>query len=142
MKILHYIRRFWEISAYEKFFLLKCFFIILFFRITTILFPIKYYKNIDKYLKGRKIVKPSDEFFLVKLTKKSIYRVGLFLPFAKNCLVKSLSCKFILKQYGIKSIMVFCINKTNSELQAHVYLKINDTQKLFNLKNYKDLYSL
>jgi hypothetical protein len=143
MKIFYYIRRFWEIPWGEKKFLFKCIVIILLVRIITFLCPIKYYQNIDRLIKFKKNLKGPIDCSWVALIKKSIYRIGLILPITNNCLVKSFSCKIMLKSYGIKSSIVFSLNKAvNNQLLAHAYLVINDDQKWLNLKNYRDLYSL
>ena len=79
---------------------------------------------------------------ILQLVKKSVKRVGLAFPFAKNCLVKCITCKIILNNYGIHcKIILSMLNHKERNIKAHAYLVIDNTYYWYKLKNHVDLYS-
>ena len=123
MKIFYYIRRFIALSKNEK---RIFFFAILISGITrflTFTCPLKYYLSLIKP-KISSISQGNSNNEHYKTVIKTIERISRHLPWDTNCLVKALTAKVLLGFYGIDTIVVLRISKSDSHtIFAHALIR-------------------
>jgi hypothetical protein len=67
----------------------------------------------------------------ILLVRQVLYSMGRYVPWARKCLVKALSAKWILQRYGISSTLYFGTqvrrnSAQNKALLAHAWLMAGD----------------
>jgi hypothetical protein len=141
MKIFYYIKRFWEIPAIEKRILFKGLLIAFLIRLIVYILPIKYY---IKFISLKPKVYLTDDINLsIIMSKKTLRRIIRIFPFTKNCLLKAITLKYILYEFGINSKCVFSLKKINlKNMHAHAYLIIDPNLTLFRDSEYCDVFAL
>jgi hypothetical protein len=125
MKLLYYIRRFWEITRTEKILFIKGAVFSGFFRLLTLSLPMKYYLY---FLKNTSFeAMDSDKLnYNLYLVNKTLKRIVRFMPWKSNCLIQSMTRKRLLCSFNINSQLILKIHKTESKiLIAHASIEVN-----------------
>jgi hypothetical protein len=142
MKIFYYTKRFWQIPGIEKILLIKSLFLSLLVSLLVHFLPLKYYLFILKT--ETKYVEPEyKKPISVKIAFKSLKRASLILPWRYNCMVKSITMKLLLKSLGINSKVTLSVKKSDySLLNAHAFLKIENSYNYLERKCFHELYTI
>jgi len=141
MKLFYYIRRFREIPRREKKLFIVGIFIAFISSLLISFLPIKYYINfISK--KPYPLSIRNDVSSIIR-SRKTIKRIVRLFPFAKNCFVKVITLKYLLRQNGINSNFIFSLRKSGiRRMQAHVYLILENNFTIFQDPRYVDVFIL
>lgn len=82
-----------------------------------------------------------DESLDLITSKKAISRISKIFPKKMHCLVKALSLRYLLKDYGIKSALILSIEKkTDHQIIAHAYISVNSNHHIFKNNEFIDVY--
>ena len=130
MKLFHYIRRFREIKSFERKLLLISFGLILIYSVLFKLIPLKYYHSwlISENKINAKKCKIDFSFIHCR---KAIYRTSLIIPWKLNCVVKSLTYKYLLNLSGIKSrIKIKTYKDASFNLKLHACISLSNSYKI------------
>lgn len=134
MKLLYYISRFWEIRAIEQKLFLISVIMCIFYSIIFSIFPVKFYQNLFKSLNCKNGSSSKENYYLF-LSKKTIFRTSLLIPWELNCVVKSLSFKYLLNYCGLNSsIIIEAYKDVSCELKLHAYVTYNNNAVFLNRK--------
>jgi hypothetical protein len=123
MKIIYYIRRFWEIPAFEKKLLIKGVVITSFFSLMIKILNLNQLikildTSITKHLSDDEIVKN------INLIKKIIHRITIIIPWKCTCLIKASTFKYLSNSLNTTCSISFILVKSNKgELIAHSLIK-------------------
>jgi hypothetical protein len=140
MKILYYIRRFWNTPGKERIILTNGVLLAFLIRITILVLPIKYYINLLNF-------KPKQDLLFdlnssIKKSKRIFRRINMLLPFTGNCLIKAIILRYILSEHGINSKCVFSLKRmSNKKLNAHAYLMVDTCLIMFKDPEYTDVFA-
>lgn len=140
MKIFHYIQKFYRFPPSEKKILIKGLFVAFTFKIVISILPIKYYL---KYLNLNQNTHLYNDLSLsIVKSRRILQKITYIFPFTKNCLIKAITLKYILKEYGINCQCVFSIRKdTFQHLYAHAYLRLDTKHTLYRDPEYCDVFA-
>jgi hypothetical protein len=123
MKIIYYIRRFIALSKNEKRIYFFAFLISGIARFLTFTFPLKFYLSLMKPKFSSRSQGNSDNEHYKRIIKM-IDKISRHLPWDTNCLVKALTAKVLLGIYGIDTIVILRISKSNSHtIFAHALVR-------------------
>jgi hypothetical protein len=141
MKMFYYIRRFWEISKIEKELLISGYLFSLISVLTINILPFKYcLKHIRKFPKFSSDIQGIGSLLNAKKTIRRIINIA---PWAKNCLIKSLTFRYLLGNSYINSKIILSLRKEgNNKLSAHAYITIDNKYFFFKNETFNDLCNL
>jgi hypothetical protein len=138
MKFFYYIKRFWEIPAFEKLLLIKALILNFLYLFIVQFLPLKFYSFLlepnNKNFK-RKIEKGK----AFNLIRKTICRTSIILPWNISCLIKSFIFKHLANKFGITCTIAIEIFKGSSKnFTAHAYV-LNENKPVYLIKeNHSD----
>jgi hypothetical protein len=142
MRIIYFIRRFWEIPNKEIYLLFRVLILCLLIIPLVYIVPFKHYCKILKFKKKTNNLLLDDNV-QIYLIKKTILRIQRFLPFKLKCLAKSTILKLMLNYYGVKSSIVLAANINDSQsISAHAFIKIENNLSIFRRTNFVEILSL
>lgn len=141
MKIIYYIKRFWQIPTIEKIPLAKGILLCLIFVPIVQLLPLKNYIWILKTKpKSPTIVK--DNKYFIWLTRRTMKRIEQFNAFKFSCLVKSIVFKMLLNSFGINNNIALGVNNSYpSLLKVHAFVKVDNKVVYLRRKEFIEIYS-
>jgi hypothetical protein len=141
MKLLYYIRRFWEIPGVDrKMLIYGLFFSFVGFLMIRML-PFKYSLKLIKFLPNSILMKNNK--FYIRQTKKTLKRIISIAPWVKNCFVKALTVNHLLYEFGIKSHIILALRMNNNHvLDAHAYIIDENHHIYFKNDNFIDIYTV
>ncbi|MBN1791218.1 MAG: lasso peptide biosynthesis B2 protein [Bacteroidales bacterium] len=139
--MVFYIKRFWTIKGIERRLFLNGICIAIMLKLLIRLLPlkslIKFFNAKPKYL-SLKEQKTQN----IMLVRRTLRRIENSMPFSLNCLIKSLTFKFLLNSLGVNSNIELGIKKSQPYiLVAHAYLIVDNHFEYLNLKGFTKLTS-
>lgn len=142
MKILYYIKRFYQIPATEKKLLAMGFLLCLAIIPVVYLLPLKHYIWLLK-TKPKMPLAIDDRKYYIRLARTTMRRIERFSPVRFSCLVKSATLKMLLNSLGIESSIALGVNNSQPHLlRAHAFVKVDDKVVYLMRKRFYEVYSV
>lgn len=134
MKILYYIRRFWEIPFRSKKLLAVSLLLSIYYSFIFHFLPLKYYSNFFKENNCGNILNKKELSF--SIIRQSIYRTSLIVPWKLNCVVKSLVFSHISRLLDVPtSIAIEVIKNSSNDINLHAYVLYENKAIYLNKEN-------
>jgi hypothetical protein len=141
MRLLYYIRRFYEIPASEKFILFKGILLCFLANLCVYTLPLKLYINMLQ-LKPKFNLSEESVQGSVILIRKTLKRIDNIWPWKNSCLVKSIVFKKLITYLGVECKISLGVKMNNNILTAHAYVKIMNNDNFLGALNMKELITL
>ena len=139
MKIFYYMRRFWEIPSLEKRLLVKSLIISTIYSFIIHFIPLKYY-SISLTSSPESHTHQKDAGKIIYLIRKTIKRTNIILPWQNTCLIKSLTFKYLSKDFGLYcKIAIEVFKGRTNKLQAHAYILYDNEPVYLHRKNIQEI---
>lgn len=133
MQILVKLKKFWRIPRIEKVLLVKGIFMSLLFYFIVNKIPLRGYV---KFLKSNRTILPdslNDINMYNGIIRRTIIRIEKLSPLKINCLIRSLTAKFLFKHFNIESeIKLVLFESKNKTKCAHAFLVVENLNFDFN----------
>lgn len=123
MRLLYYIRRFFEIPGMERKLFCKGFLLSGFFLLVSRIIRFKYYKHLLNFNNNEAFTKENEVNQNINIIKKSLKRITAIAPWKMTCLNKAITFKILSNGLNIHCSLSFdAIKSKNGDLIAHSFI--------------------